>query len=336
MSSSRLLLAVGAAVMSSPMARAEHDLSWALAEAGGKQPIIVFVHALWCPPCNEQHREIWETEDGSTLLKDAVFLDIDAETDAGYAVVRRYGVVGYPTTLVLDPQGEELDRVEGYPGRDLFLRAMADARLAKAGLKALEAAAELKPDDPDVALALGQARLVRGDLRGEAGLRTLMAKGGAVGANAGRILGRYFLRVKRQGGDGRTIFRELLTQYAGTEDAEEFRLWAAQGLVLQGDRAAGLALVEAGVTPGVPEGLITKAWFMVRFGYSAAETRTAIEAAIAANPAAPGPRYLAAELALNQGDRVRAELEIRAALGINPTKALYRNFLEKRLGKSLK
>ncbi len=80
-------------------------------------PVLIDVYTTWCKPCKMLDKEVFEQPDVIELLR-ANFeaVKLDAERGAGVDFVKRYGVQAYPTVLVVDASGQELDRMVGYPG----------------------------------------------------------------------------------------------------------------------------------------------------------------------------------------------------------------------------
>ncbi len=90
----------------------EGDVDDALAEARelGK-PVILYWGAVWCPPCNQMK---------ATLFKDAAFIAetenfvpvyLDGDTEGAQRWGERFGISGYPTVIVLQPDGTEITRI---------------------------------------------------------------------------------------------------------------------------------------------------------------------------------------------------------------------------------
>src|SRR6188768_3520981 len=96
----------------SAIAWREGDVDDALAEAREQgKPVILYWGAVWCPPCNQMK---------STLFKDPGFIAetekfvpvyLDGDTAGAQAWGERFGISGYPTVIVLRPDGTEVTRI---------------------------------------------------------------------------------------------------------------------------------------------------------------------------------------------------------------------------------
>ena len=96
----------------SEIAWREGDVADALAEAREQgKPVILYWGAVWCPPCNQMK---------STLFKDASFIAetekfvpvyLDGDTAGAQEWGERFGISGYPTVIILTPDGTEITRI---------------------------------------------------------------------------------------------------------------------------------------------------------------------------------------------------------------------------------
>ena len=79
-----------------------------------KKPIFLDLYADWCHPCKKLARETFPYPSISRLLKHYLVVKFNIETPYGRALLRHYRVRRFPTTLMLDSNGRELERVVGY------------------------------------------------------------------------------------------------------------------------------------------------------------------------------------------------------------------------------
>lgn len=99
----------------------EADLGAALTRAQdeGKRVLLDFT-AVWCPPCNLLAAEVLHDPADAWLFEDIVLVEVDVDDFETWPVKDRYGVGGYPTLVLADATGAELDRIVGYPGEPAF------------------------------------------------------------------------------------------------------------------------------------------------------------------------------------------------------------------------
>lgn len=91
------------------------DLAAALAEAkrDGKQVFVDF-ETTWCGPCKVMDQVVYTAAEVVEAAKRLIAVKLDG--DEHRDLVKKYGVGGYPTMLVLDCEGKVLRRAVGYRG----------------------------------------------------------------------------------------------------------------------------------------------------------------------------------------------------------------------------
>ena len=93
-----------------------------LAAQSGK-PMILFFTGKWCVPCRIMKRSVWADQQVEATVKagfTAVMIDVDDPSAA--ETLSRYRVGATPTTIITDPQGNVLERVDGGIGKTDFLK----------------------------------------------------------------------------------------------------------------------------------------------------------------------------------------------------------------------
>ena len=111
-----------------------NNIAWAddYASAGQQaaqtgKPMILFFTAKWCVPCRIMKRTVWADGKVEATVNAGfipVLIDVD-DPAAAAAALERYGVGATPTTIITDPQGNVVQRVEGGIGKSDFLELLA-------------------------------------------------------------------------------------------------------------------------------------------------------------------------------------------------------------------
>jgi thiol-disulfide isomerase/thioredoxin len=141
------------------------DLSFEAAckeAAQSKKIVLVDFYTTWCGPCKLLDKNTWTDAAVIQLLEQkTVALRIDAEKEA--ALSKRYKIEAYPSVLLINPDGRELDRLVGYRDPKTFL---ADFNAALAGKDSITRAREKMTaagtNDPSARMQFGQALAQKG------------------------------------------------------------------------------------------------------------------------------------------------------------------------------
>lgn len=97
------------------------DYGSALERARGEgAPLLLTFVTSWCPYCTKMERTTWKAAPVLDRLRGVVAVRIDAEEGAGAngqsgaALAARHQVRGFPTLVLLSPEGRTLARADGY------------------------------------------------------------------------------------------------------------------------------------------------------------------------------------------------------------------------------
>jgi len=85
---------------------------FALAKAKNK-PVFLYWGAVWCPPCQEIKHTVFKSPQFIAQTKLFVPIYLDGDTDRAQAWGETFGVKGYPTMIIFNPDGHEITRIPG-------------------------------------------------------------------------------------------------------------------------------------------------------------------------------------------------------------------------------
>jgi thioredoxin-like negative regulator of GroEL len=151
------VISLSFATASASPSAATADIRWlADANAGfkrssvSKKPILFALDAVWCEPCRLMERTTYQDPEVQRLA--AAFVPIKVDLDSNQDLARRHGVEILPTVLVLDWEGNELTRHEGYVPAEVLSESMREASHGYAEYLAHRS----KPDDAAALQAVGE------------------------------------------------------------------------------------------------------------------------------------------------------------------------------------
>jgi thiol-disulfide isomerase/thioredoxin len=95
-------------------AAAPADIDRAFAQARAeKKPVLLYWGATWCPPCNQLKATVFARQEFAALSKNFVAVHVDGDRPGAQKLGARFKVSGYPTTVLISPEGQEITRLPG-------------------------------------------------------------------------------------------------------------------------------------------------------------------------------------------------------------------------------
>ena len=137
--------------------------SWADLQTKSKsseRPVLIDFSTAWCGWCKKLDAEVFPRAEVVESLKKFVCAHLDAEVGEGETLAKKYGVRGFPTLLVLDAEGAEIDRIVGYRNPKAFVEEVGRIARGEGTLPALRKAVADHPEDVAAAVARAKRELV--------------------------------------------------------------------------------------------------------------------------------------------------------------------------------
>ena len=154
-------LVLACTILSPTSARAE-GVAWrslsfeeAMAEAQKTGlPVFVDVWAAHCGQCGTMEDEFWPSEDAARLTEGTIPIQIRSDDPAASTFRGSYPILGLPAILLIDPEGNEIDRVTGYYGAKRFLSEAGNLFAQVDPLSEMEAQVAAEPGNVRLVLPL--------------------------------------------------------------------------------------------------------------------------------------------------------------------------------------
>ncbi|MFZ5831404.1 MAG: thioredoxin family protein [Planctomycetota bacterium] len=114
--------------------------------------VLVFVHADWCQYCKVMEREFLDSPASLGRMQDG-YVPVKVNADQFPMTAKQYGVDRMPTTLILSPDGQLLDKIQGRVAEPQFFARLDQVSAAVRARQQMYAGGP--PSDPGYATAAG-------------------------------------------------------------------------------------------------------------------------------------------------------------------------------------
>src|SRR5436189_3162428 len=140
----------------------ERDYKPAIQRAQAEKKLIVAdMFTDWCVLCKKMDAETYaDPQLIKNIANKYVWLKLNTETEEdGKRLQQEFAILTYPTTLVLDSQGEEVDRVGQFLNAEQFTETVQSATKNPASIANLRKAVEEQPNSVSAHYALAEKLL---------------------------------------------------------------------------------------------------------------------------------------------------------------------------------
>jgi len=310
------------------------DEALARAQKSDRWVLVDFV-ARWCGPCHEMDAKVWPHDEvGRSLASSYVMLQRDGERDEGEELAARYRVLGFPTLLVVDAGGNEVDRLMGFVGAQELIATLQHFRAGKGTLAELEKRLAAAPSDEGLRFEVALRHAQRSDPRAVDELRAVVKadpddkKGRA--SRALLTLGKYYyLRGAKDPARAAEPLRELEKRFPSSESASEVGYQLGLALHQLGKSAEARQVLDRwiGSAPKDPAAAAARynayAWLAVKHGFDRARGLEVARRGVELYPRDDGLWDTLAELYAASGRATDACDAEKKALALKPGDAYY-------------
>ncbi|MCX7944496.1 MAG: tetratricopeptide repeat protein [Deltaproteobacteria bacterium] len=161
---SLLILVNSAQVLASEIKSERCDISYlkGLATQKGTNIVINF-YAYWCPACRELYKKVLPAEGVKNILSEYVFARCNGEEGEGERLFNQYKITAFPTLLILDPNGKELDRIVDDIDEQKIKKTLEQIKMGKSEVDELAKKADTNPKDTELLFNVCMSYIFRAD-----------------------------------------------------------------------------------------------------------------------------------------------------------------------------
>lgn len=117
--------------------------------------VLLDFYTVWCSPCKKMDKETYKDPKASAFINGMIAAKYDSEKGAGIKLSQKYRVSAWPTTILLGPDGEEVDRYLGYLGPEEIVKVMKDSMKGVGTVTYYRKNVDENPNDPEAWKRLG-------------------------------------------------------------------------------------------------------------------------------------------------------------------------------------
>jgi tetratricopeptide (TPR) repeat protein len=125
--------------------------------AANNQLVVIVVSASWCPPCREMEKQVFIDQEFTQFSRCQVFMHVDTEDNReGTRIAEKFEVGSFPTILILNSKGEEIDRLSGGRSTQGLIKDLKEVFSYPVPIKVQIDKAKAEPDNFELQLRVGR------------------------------------------------------------------------------------------------------------------------------------------------------------------------------------
>ncbi len=224
-------------------------LAAAQSAAGDEQLIAVKFYTDWCSWCKVLDTNLFASVEGTEFFtNEMVLAKINAEVDT--MVAQQYDVSGYPTMVLVDKQGNEVDRIVGFMPRDDYIAEMVNYSKGIGTLDDLLSQAEGSDDRMLMYRIADKYKYRGGDVEATEWFNRIIAAGEPTDSMSGeaRLSLADMHRRANEFATAIEMYQAVVKDFGDTPHGEAGHIWTAITYRNQGDTTAAIEHFESFIT----------------------------------------------------------------------------------------
>jgi len=125
--------------------------------------IVINFYAYWCPACRELYKSVLNSEGVKKVLSEYVFARCNGEEGEGEKLFNQYKVTAFPTLLILDASGKELDRLVDEIDEAKIKKSLENVKSGRSDLEELAKRSDANPKDIDLMFNVCMSYIFKAD-----------------------------------------------------------------------------------------------------------------------------------------------------------------------------
>lgn len=125
--------------------------------------IIINFYAYWCPACRELYKKISSSDTFKGLLSGYVFARCNGEEGEGERLFNQYKLTAFPTILILNSEGKELERIVDDIDEEKIKKTLEQIKSGKREVDELAKKADANPKDIDLVFNVCMSYIFKAD-----------------------------------------------------------------------------------------------------------------------------------------------------------------------------